>query len=421
MAGSEALLVSSVVLSGELTPVLKAGIDESMCMACPNEVEWLLGQYDRLGHVPDREAFRAQFPEFVLIDTKDVASHAHAVVQGNAKRRLVRLTDSLLTMLQHGEIDRAITEMGSELLSVQATMTEVHDNHDVIGDWPELFDMVEDKVDKVKNFGLAGVPTGWRTLDRITGGLQDGWLVIVGGRLGHGKTYVMVRMAAEAAKDGSTALYFSLEQSRHQIGMRAQSIFSNLVGTTTQLKSLDMMRGTVENTDDVKRALKQIEEGIPGKLLVNDTSRGAVGTMQVASAIEQHRPDIVFIDYLTLLKMQGDGEWRSVAQLSADLKRIGERYEIPIVAGAQLNRSAMSNESPDAGTIAQADAIGQDADMVLTLSKPSTSVRRIHLAKNRHGPDGIRWPIRFKPGVGDLTEITGDEAGRLLAEDQEVD
>jgi len=333
----------------------------------------------------------------------------------------VRLTDSLLTMLQHGEIDRAITEMGSELLSVQATMTEVHDNHDVIGDWPELFDMVEDKVDKVKNFGLAGVPTGWRTLDRITGGLQDGWLVIVGGRLGHGKTYVMVRMAAEAAKDGSTALYFSLEQSRHQIGMRAQSIFSNLVGTTTQLKSLDMMRGTVENTDDVKRALKQIEEGIPGKLLVNDTSRGAVGTMQVASAIEQHRPDIVFIDYLTLLKMQGDGEWRSVAQLSADLKRIGERYEIPIVAGAQLNRSAMSNESPDAGTIAQADAIGQDADMVLTLSKPSTSVRRIHLAKNRHGPDGIRWPIRFKPGVGDLTEITGDEAGRLLAEDQEVD
>lgn len=742
----ETLLVSSVIVSGEIGPALHAGLEPEHFRLHSDQWEWLLKQHKALGHVPDSYAFVAQWPEFVLINTTDVAAHAHAVGQNHAKHRLVRLTSTLLDMLKDGEIDRAMTTMGSELMSIQASFTDINDSIDVVREWTELYDMVEEKVDKVRRVGMAGIPTGWQTLDLNTGGLQSGWLCVIGGRLGHGKelsnstmvltpdgwrrngdlrtgdmvtgsdgqptivtgvypqgrkrvyevefndgsviragaehlwttrigtktwsvrstaeimehlargrqrpavptmqawrrptavlpmepyklglllgdggftnavtfscktdkellasfgdslkvrsngqdygvsgvapilrdmgllglkshekhipqeylyasveqrhailqglldtdggttysggvefsstsqalasgvqflaeslgghahwherqtyytykgerkpgrwsyrlmvvlpeqyppfrlkrkadawvprtkyqpcrtirrvtpldeyegmtcisvdaadslyvtehcivthnTYVMLRMACEAVLKGHTALYFSLEQSRHQIGMRASSILGRMVGTSTPLRSLDMMRGTITSTDDMRLAMKEVEAGVPGTLLVNDTSRGRIGTMQIASAIEQYKPDICFVDYLTLLTMTtGDGDWRSVAALSADLKRIAERYEIPVVVGSQLNRSAIGQEAPDPGNIAQADAVGQDADLVVMLTRPSTSVLRVSLGKNRHGPDGLRWNVRFRPGVGDLTEVSGDDAARLQAEDQE--
>jgi replicative DNA helicase len=130
---------------------------------------------------------------------------------------------------------------------------------------------------------------------------------------------------------------------------------------------------------------------------------------------------VVFIDYLTLLAVpKSVGDWRDVARLSADLKRVAERYAIPVVTGSQVNRSAIGQELPDAGHLSQADSVGQDADVVIALARPALDVLKMGLIKNRHGPDGIHWFTSFRPAVGDLQEITGDEAERRIQKAKEL-
>jgi replicative DNA helicase len=419
-AHPETLLVSAVVKSGEIGPALQAQIVPDELKIHQHEWEWLLDTYEKIGHVPDAEAFRAKWPNFLMVETTDVAAHTLAVNDACNRSKMIKVTNAAIDLLAGGHIDEAIQMVSAELMSIQTSMVEVNDSVDVVSEWPELFDLVEEKVDRVRQFGQAGIPTGWSILDKNTGGLQDGWLVIVGARSGNGKTFTMLRMAAEAAVAGKTALYFSLEQSRHQIAMRSQSILANLIGAP-EINALDMMKGTVANTEQMRAAMRMIEVGVEGKLLVNDTSRGKVGTMQIAAAVERHKPDVVYVDYITLLSMEGEGDWKSVAKLSADLKRIGERYEIPVVAGSQTNRVSANGELPLVEHLSQADAIGHDSDLIITLVRPvaGAPVLKYGLKKNRHGPDGMEWFSEFRPGSGVMREISGGDADGLIQRSRE--
>jgi len=125
----------------------------------------------------------------------------------------------------------------------------------------------------------------------------------------------------------------------------------------------------------------------------------------------------VFIDYLTLMNGQV-GDWQAIAALSAELKGIAMRYGIPIIAAAQINRTAIGEDLPGAEHLAGADAIGQDADAVITMKQVSKHVIKMRLAKYRHGSDGQIWFNEFRPGSGRFVEIDGDTASEIMAEDR---
>lgn len=419
MAHSETLLISAIVRTGDMGPALQADFDPELLKVHPHEWTWLRDTYEEIGHVPDASAFKAKWPSFSILQTDDVAAHTVAVIDACNKSRLIRASYDALELLGGGHVDEAIQHVSTELMSIQTSMVEVNDSIDVVERWSELFDQVEDKVDRVRMFGTAGIPTSWSVVDANTGGLQGGWLVIIGARPGVGKTYSLVRLGVEAAIQGKKVLYFSLEQGRYQIAMRVQSVLSAVLGLP-EINALDMMKGTVHDTAKLRETMLQISTGIDGQFLVNDTSRGGVGALQVAAAIEKHQPDLCIVDYLTLMKMEGEGDWKSVGRLSADLKRIAERYEIPMIAGSQTKRE--TDGLPKVEDLAQADSIGQDADIVITLSRPNkiAPTRKYGLQKNRHGPDGMEWWCEWRPGKGVIKEISGDEAERLTQKALEV-
>jgi hypothetical protein len=140
--------------------------------------------------------------------------------------------------------------------------------------------------------------------------------------------------------------------------------------------------------------------------------------MTVAAAVEREQPDIVFIDYLTLMSMKGDGGWLSVADLSASLKQLALRYQIPIWCGSQLNRQAAKVADPDASMFSRSDSIGHDADLLVTVAGKSRSVRIVAVPKFRHGGDGQMFYIKWHPNTGEIEEISGDDAAALMEEDK---
>ena len=66
----------------------------------------------------------------------------------------------------------------------------------------------------------TGLPTGFRDLDELTSGLQPGNLVIVAARPGIGKSSLAMNIAHNVAVAGGSVAVFSLEMSRHEVGMR---------------------------------------------------------------------------------------------------------------------------------------------------------------------------------------------------------
>jgi replicative DNA helicase len=155
-----------------------------------------------------------------------------------------------------------------------------------------------------------------------------------------------------------------------------------------------------------------------GKFYINDNSRGKSTVTSIAASVEALQPDTVIIDYLTLLGGGGD-DWRGVGKLSGDIQSLAQRYQIPTTALAQINRVGAGKEPPGAEHLSQADAIGQDADLVVTMAQQSKSVMKMKIAKFRHGPDGGIWYAKFTPGTGQYEEIGGDAAADLIDEDNE--
>lgn len=416
-ASPEALLISAVLQTKDASAFTRNGITAEMFDGLRDEAKWLMDYIARYERTPSKTNVRTKWPDFVVYKVDACDYYADEVKQAYARSAVTDLLDRSVELIIQGKLDKAIESMSTELLHVQAVVQDAADDYDLASDWESTYEATKKRMERVRSGGRAGVPTGFSTIDLNTGGLQPGWMTIVGGRLSAGKTWAMVRMAHEAVIEGYTALYFTLEQPRDQIAMRAHTMMSQALGGEV-FRHLDLQRGNGFDLIEYRKFLESLEERVPGRFVINDTSRGRVGPIQVAAGIEREEPDVVFVDYLTLMKQTGDGGWLSVADLSASMQQLAQKYQVPIVLGSQLNRTAMGSDEPDAGQIGRSDAVGQDADLVVMVTKKTTSVRKMSLAKNRHGPDGLTWFTMWKPNTGEIEEITGDRASELIEEDR---
>jgi len=398
------------------TPVL-GGVKPHWFVTHHEEWEWIDRYISRHRKCPSKVLFKDKFPNFTVLKSDDVEYCLTELRGEYLKRSLVQVVNETVEKIKNDdEIPNILSAMQSSIVALQADSDGMANESDVVDDWEVAYDEVARRYERMAEKGIAGVPTGFTTLDMVTGGAQPGDYWIVAARLGQGKTWTLLRMAATAVYRGFTVQYDALEQSRAQIAMRAHAFLSS-AHAKDSFQTQDLMAGKNFDLLAYKEFLKGLRETLSGKFIVNDTSRGRVTPSSIAAQIERNKPDVVFIDYLTLMNGQ-QGDWQAIASLSAELKGIAMRYQVPIIAAAQINRTAIGEDLPGAEHLAGADAIGQDADAVLTMKQVSRHVIKMKLAKYRHGGDGQVWFNEFRPNSGMFLEIDGDTADEIIAEDK---
>lgn len=416
----ENLLISAVVQSGEYQHLAAQGITSSMFHTYDQEASWLEKYIQKNGKAPSKQALRQTFPDFTIFKVDDVQHWCSEVVRTHKQQSIINLMDDALNMVDAGDEDTALSMVQTGVQRINAVTAGVRNDFDVFENWDEVYDSVSARVDRVRAHGHAGVPTGFTTLDSITGGMQPGWFGVVAARLGQGKTWCAVRMAWAAAITGHKVHYFSLEQSKLQIAMRVHAFGSRQFSSET-FNPMDLNRGKGFDIRKYKQFLQDMQSKRGnGQFRINDTSRGMVTPSTIAAVIESEQPDIVFIDYLTLLGAETD-DWRGTAKLSSSIQSTAQRFDTPIMALSQVNRLGISKEPPGAEHLSQADAIGQDADLVLTMTQLSKNVQKMKLAKFRHGQGGDSWWAKFSPGTGEYEEIDHAAAEAQIEADQESD
>lgn len=419
----EVYLISAVIKkSDHITPAAR-GITRRFFHAYPDEWTWIEKYISRNKRAPSKGAFLGKFPTFRLKKVDDVEHYCEEVRKAHIQVELTASVSEIIERIEDGDVDMAVRSMHHHALQIESQMSGLSNDADIIEHWQETYDEVMARAARQEEFGQAGLPTGFPTLDERTGGPQAGHVWIVAARLGQGKTWSLVRMAVAACFSGHSIQYDALEQGRAEIAMRVHTFASSEYGKQV-FKNLDLSQGRNFSPRDYKMFLQELRQQVSGRFHVADTSKGPIAPLTIGAQIERNRPDGLYLDYLTLMEADEGGadDWKGIGRLSKSLKQMAERYQIPIIAAAQLNRqAAVGKDLAGPETLAEADSIGRDADAVITMRQMSKRVIAMKLAKFRHGRDGFIWYTRFLPNTGYFEEINFDEAQDIIAEDRDED
>jgi replicative DNA helicase len=346
-----------------------------------------------------------------VASSANVEFHSRIVAQKYISRELIKLGNEVI---KHGydstkDVFETLDETESKIyqLAENYTSEDPVNTSQVLGG--ALGDL-QDRMDKSLNNDLQGVETGFKMLNELSGGWQKGDLIIVAGRPGMGKTAFTLALARNAAvMAGKSAAFFSLEMPTNQLMMR-------LISSESDIEQEKIRKGTI-NQAELAQITSKMDKLNKVNLFFDDTP--ALSVMDFRKKVRKlkradHGLDLVVIDYLQLMttsNVEGNNSKvitnreQQIAFISRSLKSIAKELEIPIIALAQLSRSAESRgnstkpSKPMLSDLRESGSIEQDADMVIFLFREAyyddkaedeegnslKDVATISIAKNRNG------------------------------------
>lgn len=393
----EALVISSLLDTGEFEPG-RYRVTESD-LSCWQPVWRFCADYQqRANEAPPVHLVLKKFPDFAYVQGVDPSWSASQLRKARTMRDLRKGMRTAAEAVRNDDLDSALSALAEVTTPTWSAKEPVS-----VLDYATIPTETGPKI-----------PVPYRSLQRVTGGIAQGDLWYYAGRPGTGKSWEMTHFAATAMLAGVTVRYISLEMPMAVIARRIQL---HLVGRDRVM--LEAIRGN----DMVarRRVLDALDGTIDGKLTIVDPSFGKATTEMVSAAASE--VELVIVDHVGLLQHGGGrvvDDWRAMASASNMLKEVALSTGCAVLGAAQLNRDAEGGANatapPKLSQLSQSDALGQDADVVVSLRQLSARVRNQGAIKVREGPT-IAWKTRFDPYEMRFEEISDDAAQRLIDSD----
>ena len=268
-----------------------------------------------------------------------------------------------------------------------------------------VIDTLQEAIERGTN--MTGIPTGWRYLDKYVGGWNKGNMVVIAGRPGSGKTAIALTLAMDAS-NFCKVLFISLEMSKEEIAKRYLSNIAEIENYKIRSAKL-----TVNELHNASRLLMNQNTD----LYIDDGSNADIN--EIVGKIKLHKAkhglNIVFIDYMQLIKSHQKVREQEIAHISRTLKLLAKELEITIVALAQLSRETekRADKKPLLSDLRESGQIEQDADIILFPFRPAYYAdekpdiemdAELIIGKNRHG-QCVSIPMSFEGAYTRYKEI----------------
>jgi replicative DNA helicase len=257
---------------------------------------------------------------------------------------------------------------------------------------------------------VSGVPTGFRDLDHLLGGMQRSDLIVLAGRPGCGKTSCALSIAYHAAtRHDRTVGVFSLEMSRDQLAQRLLAIDTGL--------DTHRLRGNRLTDRELERALVAMGRLAAAPIHIEDASGLTLAELRSkARRLQAWRGlDLLIVDYLQLVRGRSSDRVQEVSEVARGLKNLAKDLNVPVIALSQLSRAVegRATKVPQLSDLRDSGEIEQAADVVMfvyreELYEPSEDNRglaELHVSKHRNGPLGV-VPLRFNATTTHFHELT---------------
>ena len=271
--------------------------------------------------------------------TANFLSYTDIVKQTSSLRKLISTASDISSIAKESdsfEIEGAFSEAENKLINLRDSIERKKGPvlaKDLI---KPVYDNIEENLNSTTP--LIGHSTGFRDLDKMTLGLQNGDLILVAGRPSMGKTAFGLSIAASFIENNIPSVFYSLEMSSRSVMYRIISILSKV-----ELKKIFQAKELTDSDfEKIGKAVELIEKS---NFFIDDTS--ALSPSEILSRsrklkIEQPELGLIVIDYLQLMKADQSNPSRvnEISEISRATKALAKELDIPVIALSQLNRAS---------------------------------------------------------------------------------
>ncbi len=267
-------------------------------------------------------------------------------------------------------------------------------------------------IDYYNKWDSKPIKTYYPQLDDKIGHLFGGDYVIIAGATGMGKTCFMLNMLTNMAEHGVKALVFSLEMNLKQLQNR-------IIASRTGINSDKFRKFTLENWE-LKKYSDYADSEEFKKMQIEVCTKYDLTTTDIKNIVMSSDADIVFIDYLGLIKSEIKGSvYEQISDISRHLKLIANEVNKPFVVLQQLNRikNDRKEKKPVLSDIRDSGKIEQDADTILFVFREAyynkaakNDSMTIIIPKSRHTEGRCELQFKYNPN----TQLIEDKIGEYL-------
>lgn len=245
------------------------------------------------------------------------------------------------------------------------------------------------------------IPTPWQTLsDLFSGGFGPGDLFLIFGSPGGGKSWLCIDIAAEAAKLGYNVFYYTLELSEKYVSRRIDAAMTGYC---------------VDDLREHRAEVDKMVEELPGNIIIKEYAPKSATISTIKAHVQQCiedgiRPDLIIIDYIDYLKPSSKVRYSErkdeVDDVYIGSKALAKELQVPVLSPSQVNRMGAKDTVVEGDKAAGSYDKMMVADGSFSLSRTKEDkvlgTGRIHIMKNRFGPDGITYGVKLDTANGHM-------------------
>lgn len=215
----------------------------------------------------------------------------------------------------------------------------------------------------------AGLPTGFRDLDRLLGGLRRKQLITVAAPTGAGKSVFLTDVARHIGiRHKLTVAMFSLEMDRDEL-------FERIVSAEAGVPYHIIRDGNLDDRD-WQRVSNVLGPMATAPLFICDESELNVRQIQAKcrGLANRHGLDAVIVDYTQLVQPSRNfsSDQERITDVSRALKVMAGNLNVPVICAAQMNRGPdmRADKLPQLQDLRGSGSIANDSNVVLFVHRP---------------------------------------------------
>jgi len=378
-------LLNSIKSSQDLSNLYSNGITIDSFRNRKDIFKFIVNYYKQYTKIPDYNILKANFPDFnqYLVKNDEINYLIDELAGLDLRFKTTKILEQSVELLKT-EPKAAIDLLVNKLLSLKKTnklAKSITDKDAVL-----RLEKYLKKRAVVQSGKVLGLKTGFKLFDDDNVGWQEGNLIGIIGRLGVGKSWLLLYSSCISYLDGHRILFLSPEMTVDEVEDRWDVLMAALLQKIS-LNHTKLSSGGKIDTKQYKDFLEVVKSR-EDWMTIDTHDSGPFTVDSIQSLVNEFKPDLVAIDGLPLLKdvNKGSGIWENIKNISYGLKNIAMSNKIVILVTSQANRGT-TDKGPEIENISYSDAIGQAADVLVMLSEKvdESDCRWIKIPKRRGG------------------------------------
>ena len=234
------------------------------------------------------------------------------------------------------------------------------------------------------------IPMGIHGIDKLLkGGLAKGEIGVILAPTGVGKSTILTKIANHAFNLGNNVLQIFFEDNPKVIQRKHYTLWTKIHPDELS-----------EKREEVIQRVREIEDSMPNKLIMNKLPSDTVTMSQIKNQIRKmvadgNKIDMVLLDYIDCVvpdKNLGD-EWKSEGSVMRAFEAMCHEMDLVGWTATQGNRNSISSEvvttDQMGGSIKKAQVGHVIITVAKTLQQKEMKLATIAITKSRVGDDGV--------------------------------